>query len=207
MCWLLFNTPGIPRGKRKHLKQSKQLCLFNLWLMTVCVPRSNRVPGILALMQRPQPYCCAWGKFSLCKRNCRIAKAVTWPGVFLLKIFALLWYNGSDLPGVGNAEIPTPSVPAAGAHVPSQPLNSGGGRMRGSVPSSATLQCPGKPELQKILSEKIISSQTRTKWKPNSLYVQWFHFRSVGSWFLFTSLPLGMQGRGSYCTACFILKN
>lgn len=73
--------------------------------MTVYVPRSNRVPQILALMQRPQLYCCAWGKFSLYKRNCRITKAVTWPGVFLLKIFGLLWYNGSDLPGVGNAEI------------------------------------------------------------------------------------------------------
>lgn len=73
--------------------------------MTVYVPRSNRVPQILALMQCPQLYCCAWGKFSLYKRNCRITEAVTWPGVFLLKIFGLLWYNGSDLPGVGNAEI------------------------------------------------------------------------------------------------------
>lgn len=58
--------------------------------MTVYVPRSNRVPQILALMQCPQPYCCAWGKFSLYKRNCRITKAVTRPGVFLLKIFGLL---------------------------------------------------------------------------------------------------------------------
>lgn len=93
-------------------------------------------------------------------------------------------------------------VPDMGAHRPFQHPGSGGRRMRGLVPSSATLQFQGKPGLQKILSQKK-SFQTKPKPSENSTVSVCSGFISVG-WEV--AYPQGFGERQPLLTLIYIEK-
>lgn len=126
-------------------------------------PGLDQVPGILASLQSSQSYCYAWGKFSLYSRNCSKTKANSWSGIFSSED---LW-SAVDI-GVRGAETShiqcltwesTPVIP--GSEQCSQ-------KDEGLMASFAILWFQGQLELQKTLSLKRKSLQTKPKRKEDS---------------------------------------
>lgn len=174
--------------------------------MTVYVPRSNRVPQILALMQRPQLYCCAWGKFSLSKRNCRITKAVTWPGVFLLKIFGLLWYMEvtSRVWGMQKSHFVSASHWSTSA-TPALEQQRWENEGFGSILCYITISRPAWATEDPVWKDHFKPNQNQMKSQLSLCAV--ISFQGSGKLTPLHLVTPGDAGRGSCCSPCFMLKN